>query len=273
MFDRNPAHRHKDVLPVRIVLDGKEPFDGAVFVKVEERLSDLLNDPRPFLPVRREDGSILMVAKSQIASIIEREMTEAERAALNLAESGEDEETRRATEEAARAKAADDARRRAMELERLRAEIETKRAAARAAAEAASAAAAEAEAQFAAGSDEPDAEPQAAPNADAGGANGAAEDRAEQPQRPNRPRRAFDPYAMLRVRRGASVEEIKKAYKTRIKAVHPDVIASLDLDEDVVKAMHLTAQRINQAYDRIMRELARADERDADNPDTEKGAA
>lgn len=265
MFDRSSAHRHKEALPVRITLDGQEPFNAAVFIKVEERLSDLLNDPRPFLPVRREDGSILMLAKSQIASIIERELSDEERAALAAANghAAQDEFTRQAAEEAARLKTEEDVRRRAVELERLRAEIEAKRAAQRAASEQ--------QAQSNADSDEPD--PAAASGPEAPQSEAGADDRAQSAQRPNRPRRAFDPYAMLRVARGASVEEIKKAYKTRIKAVHPDVIASLDLDEDVVRAMHLTAQRINQAYDRIMREFYRAEERAAETPDTEKGAA
>ena len=263
MFDRNPAHRHKEVLPVRVVLDGKEPFDASVFVKVDERLSDLLNDPRPFLPVQRADGSVLMVAKSSIASIIERELTEEELAA-RVARAVANENANGQPADESDAKSEDDARRRAIELERLRAEIAAKRAAAKAAAD---------QSQSFAGSDDPGAGSEQGGGAQDAAAQGPSSDRSEAPQRPNRPRRAFDPYAMLRVARGSSVEDIKKAYKIRIKAVHPDMIASLDLDEDVVKAMHLTAQRINQAYDRIMRELARAEDQATETPDAEKGAA
>ncbi len=270
MFDRSSAHRHKEALPVLIVLDGKEPFNASVFVKVDERLSDLLNDPRPFLPVRREDGSVLMVAKSSIASIIERAWTETERAFHAQQSDLADPALAAGTIQATQERSAEEAQRRAAELDRLRAEVGAKRAAAKAAAE---------DPPSAQGSDEPEPQAEAAaagpsePPKSEHHAAGSGEERAEQPQRPIRPRRAFDPYAMLRVARGASVEEIKKAYKSRIKAVHPDIIASLDLDEDVVRAMHLTAQRINQAYDRIMREIARAEDQSSAVAQPEQGAA
>lgn len=248
------------------MLDGKEPFDALVYVKADERLSDLMNDQRPFLPVRCADGSVLMVAKTQIASIIERDLTEAEQAARDLtgAVDPHSDETAHEIEEAARIRAAEDVRRRAVELERLRAEIEAKRAAAKGAA---------GHEPPTAGSDDGATDAQQDAESGSAASRGDASDEASQSaQRPKRPRRAFDAYAMLRVRRGASAEEIKKAYKTRIKAVHPDIIASLDLDEDVVRAMHLTAQRINQAYDRIMRELDRAEESAAENLDSEQSS-
>ncbi|MBY0420928.1 MAG: J domain-containing protein, partial [Parvularculaceae bacterium] len=81
--------------------------------------------------------------------------------------------------------------------------------------------------------------------------------REDAPPRNARARRVLDPYALLRVPRGSSLEDVKRAYYQRIKAVHPDTLASLGLDDDVVKAAHLTAQRINQAYERVLRDYQR----------------
>ena len=64
----------------------------------------------------------------------------------------------------------------------------------------------------------------------------------------------------MRIERSASLEEIKRAYKARIKAVHPDSIAALELDEDLARAANLSTQKVNQAYDTIMRERQQAEE-------------
>lgn len=66
--------------------------------------------------------------------------------------------------------------------------------------------------------------------------------------------RSFDAYATLRVSPASSNEEIRAAYKARIKAVHPDALASLGLDEELSKAAVLATQKVNYAYNKIMRE-------------------
>lgn len=75
----------------------------------------------------------------------------------------------------------------------------------------------------------------------------------EAPEPPSS-RRTIDPYAVLKVAPEASLVEIRAAYKARMKAVHPDALASLDLDDDIRKAAHAVAQRVNHAYQRIMKE-------------------
>ncbi len=186
MFDRSTQPRHKNALRVRFVLTGAEPFEASVFLKLDERLIDLLNDPRAFIPVRRDDGSTMIVAKANIVSV---------------------------------------------------AEIPGKF---------------DANGEAIAGDDEEAAERRQRQSFDEANANHARPDRRPRPRR-------IDPYEVLRVDRNASTEDIKRAYKARIKAVHPDAIAALDLDEDLARAANNSTQRVNQAYDMIMRDRQQAD--------------
>ena len=149
--------RHRNMIDVRLTLAGEPALIASVFVLPNERLIDLLNDDRAFIPVRKSTGETMIIAKTQIVSVVET--------------NGEE-------------------------------------------------------------------------NADGdGGANGDA-----------RSRKAFDPYAALRVSRDASLEEIRAAYKQRIKAVHPDSIAGLELDEDLSRAAVQATQRVNYAYKKILAE-------------------
>lgn len=266
MFDRSSTFRNKDAIAVRVTLAGGEPFDAFVFVKLEERLSDLLNDPRSFLPIKRADGTVQMVAKTAIASIVELATL------IGTASS-----TASGAEEPILRPAADQPH----DVESARQKDDT---------------AGANQDGFVGGDDEPPAQPQ---RAAAPGDESRYQTRAEQPHdrtapkgepprgeppreetssretsndaappRPARARKPLDPYQLLRVPRTATLDEIKRAYKQRIKAVHPDTIASLDLDEDIARAVHLTAQRINQAYDRIMKDFQRAAEVHADSAET-----
>ena len=165
MFDKNNAsYRHKNGADVRVRLTGEEPFNAVAYLSIGQRLTDLLNDERAFIPMRRENGDMLIIAKSQIASIVEAE------AAVNP------EETQTALPE-----------------------------------------------------------------------------KTAQPRRAAG-RKGFDAYAVLRVAPDSPIEAIRAAYKARIKAVHPDAIAALDLDDDLAKAALLSAQKVNFAYRKIMRE-------------------
>lgn len=181
MFDRSSQSRHKNTVRVRIALAGGETLEGLLFLKIDERLIDMLNDPRGFIPLRGDDGATVAIAKAGIVSVAE--IANPAAAASGGTFAGDDEEAVR--------------RRR------------------------------------------PDAE--------------------EAPERRPRPRR-LDPYEVLRIERSASLEEIKRAYKARIKAVHPDSIAALELDEDLARAANLSTQKVNQAYDTIMRERQQAEE-------------
>lgn len=189
MFDKSNAARFKSEARVIVTLTGQEPFDAIVFLKVGERLIDLLNDDRRFLPVRREDDTTLIVAKASIVSIYEHPDP--------------------IEEEAAKAEDTD--------------------------------------------------------------ASDTKDEEEQRERKSFRPRRSFNPYHVLRIEPDASMEEIRHAYTSRMKAVHPDAIAALDLDEDLARAALLTAQKVNFAYDLIMRERERL--RKAMEEDEEQAAA
>lgn len=55
---------------------------------------------------------------------------------------------------------------------------------------------------------------------------------------------AMDPYKILGIERGASEEEIKRAYRKKARENHPDLNPG---DEAAAKRMN----QINEAYDRI----------------------
>ena len=162
MFDKaTGAFRHKTETTVQLQLTGQKPVEASVFHVNGERLTDLLNDPRAFIPVRSATGDIMILAKTQIASIIEFETRQRE----------------------------------------------------------------------------------------------------ETPDEPSkRASKSFDPYLTLRISPDASHEEIRAAYRARIKAVHPDTVASLDLDEDLSKAASQATQKIIYAYRKIMRERKLSDD-------------
>jgi DnaJ domain len=65
-------------------------------------------------------------------------------------------------------------------------------------------------------------------------------------------RRIFD------LKNGASLEEIKKRYKSLAKINHPDTLVSLELPEDIIKMVNGNFSQIKQAYDLLVaHELAR----------------
>jgi hypothetical protein len=76
----------------------------------------------------------------------------------------------------------------------------------------------------------------------------------EESERLRRGKKRFDPYEILRIAKDAGPEDIRKAYHARMKQVHPDTIAALDLDEDLARAAKVSAQRVNRAYQILMRE-------------------
>ncbi len=187
---------------VEITLEGKEPIKAVVFLSVGDRLIDLLNDMRSFIPVKLMDGSVMILAKSSIISIIEKNPFEDEQPEMvtpsfSLAETEEEFD-----EEAAKA------------------ETETA-------------------GTGQSGQDDPDV------RTDAQG----------QRKRRNRRRRGgFDAYAVLKISPDATTEEVRSAYKSRIRAVHPDTLTSLNLDEDMMEAAIQTAKKVNYAYHVILKE-------------------
>ena len=56
---------------VQVQFDDGASVLGFVFLKQMQRVSDLLNDPRQFLPFQKSDGPIVYVRKATIANVIE----------------------------------------------------------------------------------------------------------------------------------------------------------------------------------------------------------
>jgi DnaJ like chaperone protein len=68
------------------------------------------------------------------------------------------------------------------------------------------------------------------------------------------PKEDRDPYKTLRVERTATDAELRAAWMNGLKASHPDRLAALNMDASVVYAARKACQRINAAYDEVMRE-------------------
>ena len=68
-------------IEVRVELDNGTRLLGFLFVKPMQRLSDLLNDTRSFLPMQTADGLIVQLAKSTIAKVVQLDQ-KAEAAAI-----------------------------------------------------------------------------------------------------------------------------------------------------------------------------------------------
>ena len=143
MFEKAQIRRSREKMEVTMRLANGDTLDGHVFVASDERVSDLLNDERAFLPVETLTETV-MVAKTQIAEV--RTI-----AAVETNESG-------------------------------------------------------------------------------------------------------DPYEILRIERHASDEELRSAWMGRVKRCHPDRLAALEMDEEIVQAARRACQRINAAYDQAIRE-------------------
>lgn len=143
MFEKTEIRRSRERLEVSIRLANGDAVDGDLFLIAGERLTDLLNDDRAFLPVDTGRETVV-IAKSQVAEV------------------------------------------RAIEP--------------------------------------------------------VVEDHGE------------DPYVTLRVEPSASDKELRAAWMARVKSCHPDRLAALDLDPEIVQAARKVSQRINAAYDQVIRE-------------------
>ena len=80
MFESSSADlRQRNKIRVTFHLVGEDPFDADVFLALNERLLDLLNDNRSFLPVAREDGKTVMLSKDHIISVAESKKAQNDR--------------------------------------------------------------------------------------------------------------------------------------------------------------------------------------------------
>lgn len=60
-----------------------------------------------------------------------------------------------------------------------------------------------------------------------------------------------DPYEILGVKKGASMDEIKKAYREKIKKFHPDVVENLKLGPEYKEMFEEKIREIQEAYKRV----------------------
>lgn len=70
MFDEDRPHIvKKNKLDVKILLSTGEDFRGSVYLRKHERVIDLMNDDRSFIPISIDDDVIKVVNKTAIAEI------------------------------------------------------------------------------------------------------------------------------------------------------------------------------------------------------------
>jgi hypothetical protein len=63
----------KDKTSVSITIDGDDVLDGSLFIPSHERLVDVLNDERMFLPFETTDGEFLVINKAIVRTIANRQ--------------------------------------------------------------------------------------------------------------------------------------------------------------------------------------------------------
>lgn len=59
--------RTKVNVGVDIILNDGTSLSGSVFIGLDERVQDLLNDPKLFIPLQQDNDEILLVNKSSVA--------------------------------------------------------------------------------------------------------------------------------------------------------------------------------------------------------------
>ena len=66
---------------------------------------------------------------------------------------------------------------------------------------------------------------------------------------------SFDAYEILRVERGASLDEIKSAYHRLAKTYHPDRFAASSLPQEMADYVSAMSRRLNLAYAMLQDEI------------------
>ena len=61
-----------------------------------------------------------------------------------------------------------------------------------------------------------------------------------------------DPYEVLGINKGASQDEIKKAYREKLKKFHPDVVANLKLGPEYKEMFEEKTREIQKAYEQLV---------------------
>lgn len=58
--------RFKEPVPIIVTCTNGNEFQGNVYIEPTQRLSDLMNDHRAFLPVQQDHGGTVVIAKTSI---------------------------------------------------------------------------------------------------------------------------------------------------------------------------------------------------------------
>lgn len=67
MYDKmQEVNRQKDPVKIYVKCSDGDHFSGNIFLEPRQRLSDLMNDHRDFLPLQEETGGTVIIAKSAI---------------------------------------------------------------------------------------------------------------------------------------------------------------------------------------------------------------
>ncbi len=72
-------------------------------------------------------------------------------------------------------------------------------------------------------------------------------------QRRSSDRAAFDPYAVLKLPRSATPDDVKAAYHKLTRLYHPDRIGALEVPDEMLEYARAMQVRINLAYEQIGR--------------------
>lgn len=70
MFDAN-QRRKKSQIEVELYLDDGSHFLGKFGIGQSERLSDMMNDDRNFLPFETSEGHVVMIRKTVISKVVQ----------------------------------------------------------------------------------------------------------------------------------------------------------------------------------------------------------
>ena len=71
----NPFKKKKLRQDIIMTLSDGRQIDGKVFVGYNERILDVLNDKRTFIPIENDDGNLLIVSKDSIVSVDTHDVT------------------------------------------------------------------------------------------------------------------------------------------------------------------------------------------------------
>ncbi len=69
----------------------------------------------------------------------------------------------------------------------------------------------------------------------------------------------LDPSDILGISKEASLETIKEAYHTKVRAFHPDRLTALELPDEIISYATDIMARINEAYQRLLQEAGSSD--------------